>query len=138
MSEGMAGRNNYIAIAPPVVLMILIFVSSSIPGRLEDGGFKFLVNIDPQLQNLLHVPLFGVLQFLWLQALTRMKRTVRKAVVISLPICLVYACLDELHQMFVPGRYASLADILLNVTGVILGVLLFIILKEHGSANAEG
>lgn len=137
MSEGMAGRNNYIAIAPPVVLMILIFVSSSIPGRLEDGGFKFLVNIDPQLQNLLHVPLFGVLQFLWLQALTRMKQTIRKAVVISLPICLVYACLDEFHQMFVPGRYSSLSDILLNVTGVILGVPFFIILKVYLLTNAD-
>ena len=59
-------------LVPPLGLMAIIFILSSIPGRPEDGGVKFLAEIDPQLQNLLHVPLFGTLQVLWLHALKNM------------------------------------------------------------------
>lgn len=37
------------------------------------------------------------------------------------------AVLDELHQWFVPGRYASLADVLLDTCGGAVGMLLMIL-----------
>lgn len=37
------------------------------------------------------------------------------------------AALDELHQWFVPGRYASLADVLLDTCGGAAGMLLVIL-----------
>lgn len=37
------------------------------------------------------------------------------------------AALDELHQWFVPGRYASLADVLLDTCGGAVGMLLMIL-----------
>lgn len=36
----------------------------------------------------------------------------------------VYAVSDEIHQLFVPGRTGSVQDILLDCSGVILGVLI--------------
>ena len=111
--------------APPLILMAIIFVLSSIPGRLESEGLKFLTDIDPQLQNMLHVPLFGTLQILWLQALTKHGMTGRKVLATAFAISLAYSCFDELHQMFVTGRYASLVDLLLNFTGVVIGTLVF-------------
>lgn len=37
------------------------------------------------------------------------------------------AALDELHQWFVPGRYASIADVLLDTCGGAAGMLLMIL-----------
>lgn len=37
------------------------------------------------------------------------------------------AALDELHQWFVPGRYASIADVLLDTLGGAAGMLLMIL-----------
>lgn len=37
------------------------------------------------------------------------------------------AALDELHQWFVPGRYASIADVLLDTCGGAFGMLLMIL-----------
>ena len=113
--------------APPLILMAIIFVLSSIPGQLESEELKFLTDIDPQLQNMLHVPLFGTLQILWLQALTKRGLSGWKNIVTCLAISLAYGCFDELHQMFVPGRYASLVDLLLNVTGIVIGTLVFML-----------
>lgn len=39
----------------------------------------------------------------------------------------VSAALDELHQWFVPGRYASVADVLLDTCGGAFGMLLMIL-----------
>lgn len=40
-------------------------------------------------------------------------------------IGIAYGATDELHQMFVPGRYPDLVDWMADATGAILGVALF-------------
>ena len=125
-----------ISIAPPTGLMIAIFLLSSIPGRSPESGLAFFAEIDPQLQNLLHVPLFGILQFLWLRAFTKLGRSGWNRTLTCMSISLPYGMVDELHQMFVPGRYASLMDILLNFTGVALGTLMFLVWQKINLHNS--
>jgi VanZ family protein len=36
----------------------------------------------------------------------------------------LYGVFDEWHQSFVPGRYASLTDVALDVAGAVLGIWL--------------
>ena len=125
-----------ITIAPPIGLMIAIFLFSSIPGRSSESAFAFLVELDPKLQNLLHVPLFGLLQVLWLCAFTKLGRSGWHRILISMSISLLYGFFDELHQMLVPGRYASLMDVLLNFTGIFLGTLMFLVWQKRDHHNS--
>lgn len=46
-------------------------------------------------------------------------------IVLTAGILFLSGALDELHQMFVPGRYASLWDVLLDTVGGCAGMLLF-------------
>jgi VanZ family protein len=48
----------------------------------------------------------------------------RKAAVWALLASGSYSITDELHQLFVPGRHASLVDCLLDTTGAFLGLFL--------------
>lgn len=109
----------------PVILMGMIFLLSSIPGDVEGGVLKVITTLEPSLQNLLHIPLFGLLQFLWLRGFASRGTTGAAAIAASFCITLSYGALDELHQYFVPGRYASLLDLGLNLLGVVLGTLVF-------------
>ena len=109
----------------PVILMGMIFLLSSIPGDVEGGVLKVITTLEPSLQNLLHIPLFGLLQFLWLRGFASRGTTGAAAIVASFCITLSYGALDELHQYFVPGRYASLLDLGLNLLGVVLGTIAF-------------
>ena len=43
---------------------------------------------------------------------------------VSWGICILYACSDELHQYFVPGRSCELRDVLIDSTGALTGMLL--------------
>jgi len=110
---------------PPIVLMMVIFALSSMPGHTTGGHLNLLLYVEPQWQNLLHIPLFALLQILWLQAFTRIGRHGVPVMLVCLAISLIYSVVDELHQLYVPGRYASLSDMGLNALGVFLGSILF-------------
>ncbi len=43
---------------------------------------------------------------------------------IALVISLLYACLDEVHQSFVPGRAAQLQDVGVDAIGFVLAIVL--------------
>ncbi len=107
----------------PLGLMGFIFVMSSIPMDGKSKNIGFLTDLDPGLQNLLHIPLYGLLAFLWMQFFVDMGRPVSRAVIFSLAITIGYGCLDELHQTFIPGRYGGLLDILLNIIGAAAGII---------------
>lgn len=38
--------------------------------------------------------------------------------------CFIYACADEVHQYYVPGRYASFTDVLIDFSGALVGILI--------------
>ena len=115
----------------PILLMILIFIESSIP---MDGGadnIAFLTNLDPNIQNLLHIPLYGTLAFLWLNFFCSSGKLTKQIVFYSLIITICYGCLDEVHQSFIKGRYGGLLDVYLNIIGAVAGTIFFWYLKKR-------
>jgi len=115
----------------PLLLMVLIFVESSIPMDGGPGDIKFLTDLNPDIQNLLHIPLYACLSFLWVRAFSRLRVNSAKGVVLALFITILYGCLDEVHQTFVPGRYGGLMDIYLNTVGAVIGIVLFKLWKKR-------
>lgn len=52
---------------------------------------------------------------------------------LSLVFCYAYACLDELHQAFVPGRGPMLRDTFIDGTGSLIGIaIVFVFLCLRG------
>lgn len=54
----------------------------------------------------------------------------RRKFLIPIGITFLYACTDEFHQLFVPGRAGRFTDVLIDTTGGII-MLLFIVLVTH-------
>ena len=48
----------------------------------------------------------------------------KKRTIISLVLGIIYASLDEFHQLFTPGRSAQITDVIIDSMGVMLGILL--------------
>jgi hypothetical protein len=98
---------------------------SSIPGE-ADPASPLLSGIiawtPPALQNLLHVPLFGLLAWLWHRTLDRWHMHHGPAITAAFLLAAGYGVFDEWHQLHVPGRYASFTDITLNCAGVVLAL----------------
>jgi VanZ family protein len=113
------------AIFLPLILMALIFIESSIPMDGGPGNIKLLTNLNPNLQNMLHIPLYACLSFLWLRAFSRLMVNTSVGMVLTFFFTILYGCIDEIHQIFVPGRYGGLLDIYLNMLGGITGFGVF-------------
>jgi VanZ family protein len=98
---------------PVVVWAAVIFALSSIP-HLGTG----LGTWDTILRKGAHVSEYAVLGLLLIRAIGR-----------EAPAFLLgaaYAITDELHQHFVSGRHSSPIDVVIDSTGVLIGVLVFV------------
>ena len=90
--------------------------------------------------SLLHIPLYGILTFLLTLSFMSLKfnpfnkinqinprnpRNWRNYFLLSGGIALIIAIADEIHQVYVPGRDASINDVLLDMVGISLALFLF-------------
>lgn len=74
--------------------------------------------------------ILGSLFFLNLRNWQRPKSSTSMNILLSLIFSFLYACTDELHQIFVPGRSAQFRDILIDTFGASFGVLItYLIIK---------
>ena len=129
--------NKYLALLP-LSYMFIIFIISSLPGNSGILKTNVIVTIlNPTVQNLLHIPQFGLLVFLWIITLRPWLYKERLCLVIAFIISVSYGLLDEVHQYFIPGRVMSLTDILLNFTGVILAISFFKLISIKNISNLK-
>lgn len=93
--------------------LAVIFYLSSLPPKVKVGSFDFPIHV------LEFLPL-GVLSFLFFKEMG-----FKRPFLFSFIFSFLYAISDEIHQMFVPGRNASLKDVLADWVGIILGLYVF-------------
>jgi VanZ family protein len=97
---------------PVVAWAAVIFVLSAQPDLTTGlGGW------DTILRKLAHFAEYAILGALLVRALA--------AYVPAIAAAIAYAISDEIHQAFVPGRYASALDVAIDAAGVLIGVLLY-------------
>ena len=118
-------------LAIAVAFMGGLFVLSSIPGRARPEDW-FLVQLaaqtPPFLQKLLHMLFYGALSWLWFWVLAPLPLRLPYRLLVAFLIAVGFGALNEWNQTRLPGRYGTLADVLLNATGAGLGLLLAVLL----------
>jgi len=101
----------------PLALMGLIFVASS--RQLPAAGTG-------QLDKVLHAVVFGALAGAWVYALAPTAMGRGRGIALATLVSILWGVIDELHQSFVPGRVASVADAVADLVGAsALGVVVF-------------
>ena len=114
-------------VALPLVIMGVFYWVSSLPGTpLPDDPALYAVFywVPPSVQNALHVPAYAALAWAWYWALGAWLRVPVSRAIGACAVASAYGVFDEWHQSFVPGRYASLTDVTLDVAGAVLGIWL--------------
>jgi len=114
-------------LALPLLIMAAFHWISSLPGTpsADDPAlYAVFYWVPPSVQNTLHVPAYAVLAWAWSWALGAWLRAPAARAISACAIASVYGVIDEWHQSFVPGRFASLTDVTLDVAGAVLGIWL--------------
>jgi VanZ family protein len=145
--------NNKLRIAswiPAAVWMLIIFSLSAQPAlasnSLSRGVTKIIVEtvgkiipLDIEMSTLndivsqfnhfvrkfAHFSAYAVLGVLVSFALLRNEMKGKRAFVLTLAICIIFAVSDELHQLFVPGRGCQLKDVIIDTAGAVSGTAIY-------------
>jgi hypothetical protein len=112
--------------APFILWFMVLAILTSIPTvETPDLGF------DAQ-DKLYHLLAFMIFAFLLMRAMVagnpdRMSSSSRRTVFYGI----AYAVFDEVHQLFIPGRYGDVMDGLADVVGILCGVMLFLAIYRY-------
>ncbi|MFQ5560907.1 MAG: VanZ family protein [Nitrospinota bacterium] len=109
--------------------MVVLFIISSFPDTA--GSENILSSFPSVFQNMLHIPAFSVLTFLWFRVLKEYHYRDRNALSSAAGLAVLYGAGLELYQASVPGRFPSVIDLVLNLVGVVLFVSIYYIFKPH-------
>ena len=76
------------------------------------------------LRKTAHFTEYLILAFLFFRALIYCRVRAKKSFIIVLALCILYALLDEFHQTFVMGRTPRITDVMIDISGAVLALIL--------------
>ena len=115
-----------------IIWLIVIFLFSNQSGQksteitnefLErilwfiDNDITFII-----IRKLAHFTEYLILGFLIYNLISEF--TIKDLIIYSILICILFACLDEMHQLFIDGRSAKIFDVLIDSAGSICGIII--------------
>ena len=77
------------------------------------------------IRKIAHITEFFILSIIVIILLKNKIIDYNKLLLISMSICFIFACIDEYHQTFIPGRSGQFSDVLIDMIGVIFACILF-------------
>lgn len=122
--QGLSKVNLLFMILSSIYILAIFFLSDS-------PVTSNLSHFNPQ--SLLHIPLYGILTLLLYLSFNSAKskssnqQKLRFLLYFPIIISIVVAILDEVHQIYIPSREASIWDIFLDFVGI--GLTAFILLN---------
>lgn len=110
-------KKKWLVYFPLLVYWLIIFAATTLPAKdLPKTG------ISDKIEHLLAYMVLAVLLNITLMFQNKYYVIKKKAWLYTLIFSLTYAGLDEIHQLFIPGRKCDIVDWLADSTGVLLGL----------------
>ena len=119
-----------------ILWMIFIFTMSNFKAVESDSQSGFIVNIFVNIFNIknidlitfivrkcAHITEYLILGILMLNCLK--DYNIKNVLMVSILLCILYSCGDEIHQLFVSGRSGEVIDVLIDTIGIVFGNLIY-------------
>ena len=106
---------------PWQIMVVVLFILSSISGE-DLSQYTFAIS-----DKLIHFLVFGILGILMFRSFSvSLRPGIRKnAIILAIVLASIYGAIDEIHQLYVPGRFASVGDWFADTLGIIVMVLIY-------------
>ncbi len=82
--------------------------------------------IEHTVRKAAHMTEYGILSILYYVWLGKWQFSMSRKSIMAIIFAALYAASDELHQLFVPGRAGRISDVMIDSTGAVIGVLVFL------------
>lgn len=115
---------------PALVIMGILFYFSS---QSSSG----IPSLHPPLDKVIHAFAYGILGgafCLWVRGERWVSRPFVHALTVAMT-CFAFGLTDEFHQSFIPGRSVSFGDLMADLFGSVLAIVIYIKLKIYRIAD---
>ena len=125
--------NKKISLILVIIWMIVIFIMSSFNADASSNQSNFIVDIISNLFNINNIELLSIIvrklahftDYLILGILLgNCFINYHKNMYYSIIVFMIYAISDEVHQIFVPGRSFQVRDIIIDILGGLIGLII--------------
>ena len=105
---------------PWILIIILVAIQSNVSDNSSTHPLEYS-------DKLVHFTIFGVLGWLFARAIFKTDNNFlkRNYFIMVLIFVTIFAITDEIHQSFVPGRDADVFDLVADISGALLFLLIF-------------
>lgn len=130
-----------------IVWMAIVFAFSNQPaetsskssGRITETVVKIMTKepekmpqsqkdtIETIVRKLAHFSIYTIGGFLMAGLVNATNTTDKRVLIFAILLTTLYACTDEIHQLFVFGRSCEARDVLIDATGASLGTMIFML-----------
>ncbi len=110
---------------------LLLFILTSIPG----SSMPKIIGVSDKVEHLGAYFILSLLITFTFHLQTKIKILSRKSFVFSFIIVSFYGFFDEVHQIFIPGRMFDWWDLVADMLGALLGILIVKIIIHEKSNN---
>jgi VanZ family protein len=112
-------RKKHLVFTPLIIYWIILFLATTLPVQSVPS-----IAIGDKINHLAAYFVLSCLLYLTLIYQRKSEYLFNNAAFATIVITSVYGALDEIHQIFIPGRFAEVLDWLADAAGAILGVLI--------------
>lgn len=91
---------------------------------------KIIDMVETIVRKLAHFFMYAVGGFLMAGLVNTTNTTNKKQVLYAVFFTALYACTDEIHQIFVDGRSGEVRDVLIDTSGALLGTMVFLLARK--------
>ena len=108
---------------------IIYFISNILNIEIDTETFMEITHdIFGPVRKCAHFTLFFILSLIVFSIANKsLKLSFKEKIIVTFLFCVFYACTDEIHQLFVPGRTGRLFDVFIDSLGVLTGIIFNII-----------
>lgn len=92
----------------------------------DETKLQLAQNIEHIIRKLAHFLIYTIVGVLLMSLASTYNLTDKRKIIISLVAGFLYACSDEIHQLFVSGRSGEIRDVLIDTSGILFGTLICI------------
>lgn len=110
-------------------VLMSIFSSVYRDSNISDK-MQIIESMSFAIRKMAHFSIYSVLGLFSFLSVYYLTKFSDKTPFISLPICFIYACSDEIHQLFVPGRSGQLRDVFIDFSGALLMTIVVLAIRK--------
>jgi len=115
----------YFVYIPLVLYWCVLLVLTSIPGKYAPN-----IGVSDKIEHSGAYLVLAVLVNFTYMFQRKIPEFYKKPVIFTFFTIVFYGLVDEIHQMFIPGRMADVRDLIADVIGGIVGILIVQLIKK--------